>query len=105
MNTDLCIICCKKLTESTGVKKPTLQGYATIFSAAEKRRDEASLRILSQQNEINKKPENFKFHSSCRKSFCSKNNIDKIIKSKQNVTNDPCCSTSSDRVSDKLYTN
>ncbi|CAG9762726.1 unnamed protein product [Ceutorhynchus assimilis] len=77
---NVCILCCKTLTaESPCVKKPTRQGYATIFSAAEKRKDAISLQILSRREEINANPERFKYHISCRKSFCSKNNIDKVV--------------------------
>lgn len=65
------------------IKKPTSRELASIFSTAELRKDTISINILSQKAKINKKPANYWFHSSCRKSFCSQINIEKVMNCKQ----------------------
>lgn len=87
MDSNVCIFCCKPIitagADTHSIKKPTKQGYVTDFVAAEKRQDAVSLQILAQKKEIITNPESFKYHLSCRKSFCNENNIDKIVQ--QNI--------------------
>lgn len=99
MSEESCLFCNKAFINFTDVtKKPTLQGFSTIFSTAEIRRDATSLKILSLRDKIRRNPIHFKYHGSCRKSFCSKYNLEGFLKTDESIAQSTGPSTTTTNV-------
>lgn len=76
MERKTCLFCLETETmQNVMVKKPTVSGFQTILKCANEKNDNISKTVLQLKNDLLAHPTRYQFHISCRKSFCSKNNI------------------------------
>jgi hypothetical protein len=72
------------------VKKPTYAGIKTILEYSKLRDDNIFRRLNSIQDELLTNPQNYTYHSSCRKKYCSKININTVQKASNDMSRYEC---------------
>lgn len=95
----LCLICgnvCDFSVQSV-VNKPTKKGLLNIVNVAESRQDNCAKNILLHKNAILSGVTNFKFHTSCRSSYISKENIETVASIRPEQTAIPSSSNEQHR--------